>query len=63
MGIMRDTDKIVQVYMDLLLMWSDRNPSWYISTVDAMEGGIDGREFLTKEQKDELKAKYEELKA
>jgi hypothetical protein len=62
MGIMRDTDKMVDVYMSMMLMWADKNPAFFIHCIDNMEGGLKDRKFLTTEQQDELQAKYDELK-
>jgi len=63
MGIMRDTDKIVNVYMQQLLMWADKLPAFFIDCIDNMEGGLKDRKFLTTAQQDTLQAKYDELKS
>jgi len=61
MGIMRDTDKMVDLYMEQMLMWADKNPEFFIHCIDNMEGGLKDRKFLSTEQQDILQAKYEEL--
>lgn len=62
MGIMRDTDKMVDVYMEVMLMWADKLPSFFIHCIENQEGGIAGRKFLSAAQKNQLQAKYDELK-
>lgn len=56
-----ETSKISEYYVNMLLMWADKNPEFFIHCYDNFPEGIDGKNYLTKDQKDAIKAKYAEL--
>jgi len=58
-----ETSKISEYYVSMLLMWADKQPAFFIHCYENFPEGIDGKNFLTKDQKDALTAKYEELTA